>query len=155
MDGMIVMGDVDEGIQEEKVIEIDDIEEVVEEEEDDEIIFGMINEEPPRFRGTKNSSNEGLKKSFSDSISKFITTNFNFDTTINFGWKSGSKKKIWAQFTISEKGNITDIKVKAPHEKLEEHTIEILKKLPQFIPGKQRGKPVNVKYTLPITFVVK
>jgi len=45
--------------------------------------------------------------------------------------------------------------VKAPHKQLEKEAKRILKKLPQFTPGKQRRKSVKVKYTLPISFQIE
>ena len=39
--------------------------------------------------------------------------------------------------------------------KLKNETIKTLEKLPDFIPGKQNGKVVNVAFFLPIQFVVK
>lgn len=152
INGMI-MGDIVESVPT-KTIDFSGIEEVIEEEEDEETVFGMISEEPPQFWSTKNGSIEELKNSFSDSITKFINANFDIEKTKNLGLSIG-KQKIWAQFTINEQGNIIDIKVRSPHKSLEKPTIDLLKKLPQFIPGKQRGKPVKVKYTVPIVFEVE
>ncbi len=111
-------------------------------------------ESPPRFKESSETSNKDLKKIFSEKITAFVTSKFDTKITENLGLSEG-KYKIFALFTIDKKGNVTDIKVKAPHKKLEEHVLKIIKQLPQFIPGKQRNKPVKVKYTLPITFVIE
>ncbi len=58
-------------------------------------------------------------------------------------------------FKIDEKGNITDIRARAPHIKLEEEAIRVMKLLPKMIPGKQKGKTVAVLYSLPIAFNVE
>ncbi|QTD39319.1 energy transducer TonB [Polaribacter batillariae] len=61
---------------------------------------------------------------------------------------------MYTQFLINEKGNITDIKVRAPHPKLKKEVFNIIQK-PKFIPGKQNGKIVKTRYTLPISFEVE
>jgi len=119
------------------------------------IVFGMISvESPPRFKNTLEESNKDLKKVFTQKITSFVSSKFDTKIAQNLDLPEG-KHKIYAIFTIDKKGNVVDIKVKAPHKKLEKHTLKIIKQLPQFIPGKQRNKPVKVKYTLPITFVVE
>jgi len=119
------------------------------------IVFGMISvESPPRFKNTSEVPNKDLKKVFTEKITAFVTSKFDKKITENLGLIEG-KHKIYALFTIDKKGNVTDVKVKAPHKKLEEHVLKIIKQLPQFIPGKQRNKSVKVKYTLPITFIVE
>ena len=57
-------------------------------------------------------------------------------------------------FTINQKGEIEDIKVRAPHPRLEKEGFRVVNSLPKFTPGKQRGVPVKVKYAMPITFQV-
>jgi len=119
------------------------------------VVFEMISvENSPRFKNTSKTSNKDLKKVFTEKITAFVTSKFDIDLAQGLDLSEG-KYKIVTQFTIDKKGNTTNIKVKAPHKKLEEHVKNILKQLPQFIPGEQRNKPVNVKYTLPITFVVE
>ena len=50
---------------------------------------------------------------------------------------------------------VTDIRARAPHPRIQSEVIGIINKLPQMTPGRQRGVPVRVQYTLPITFHVK
>ncbi|WP_299834247.1 energy transducer TonB [uncultured Tenacibaculum sp.] len=84
-------------------------------------------------------------------------TVYNPDTEKNeiqcVGLRPG-KKKIYIQFKIDITGEVVDIKVMAPHKTLEEEGVRLAKLLPKMIPGKQKGKPVKVAYTLPITFNV-
>jgi protein TonB len=58
-------------------------------------------------------------------------------------------------FKIDRHGNIANIKARAPHKKLKEEAIRVIKLLPKMIPGKQRGKAVGVSYGLPIVFKVE
>jgi len=44
---------------------------------------------------------------------------------------------------------------RGPHARLEKEAIRVVELLPDMTPGKQRGRPVGVKYTLPITLVVE
>jgi protein TonB len=58
-------------------------------------------------------------------------------------------------FTIDKNGEISDVRARAPHKRLEEEAKRIIYRyLPKVIPGKQKGKAVAVKYSLPIVFNV-
>lgn len=67
---------------------------------------------------------------------------------------SPGRKRIFVLFKIDKDGSVTSINARAPHPRLEEEAIRVIKLLPQMKPGKDRGKPVRVGYTLPITFNV-
>jgi protein TonB len=114
----------------------------------------IIIEDAPVFKGCEGLSKEENKKCFISSIQKFVINKFDVDLAQELGLRPG-KYKIFAQFVISKSGNVSDIKIKAPHPKLEKETKKIITKLPQFTPGMQRKVPVNVKFTLPITFSVQ
>lgn len=128
--------------------------EEIEEDYDDDIIIGAIIQEPPRFIGSEKLSKAELKEDFDKRIQSFIEENFDSKLAKNIGLSKG-KYRIQTQFVIDKTGNTTDIKVRAPHPKLKKEVIKMLKKLPQFIPGKQAGKVVKTKYTLPIIFKVE
>jgi len=68
---------------------------------------------------------------------------------------SPGNKQVYASFTLNKHGNIENIKVRAPHKELAKEVVRVIKLLPQMTPGKQRGRPVNVKYTLPVTFHIE
>ena len=68
---------------------------------------------------------------------------------------SPGKKRIIMLFKIDKVGNIVDIRAKAPHPKLQKEAIRIIKLLPKMKPGRQRGKAVGVKYTLPMRIEVE
>ena len=59
------------------------------------------------------------------------------------------------KYTFDKTGNITDVQARAPHKRLQEEAIRVVKSLPKMIPGKQRGRAVGVKYSLPIAFKVE
>lgn len=108
---------------------------------------------PPRFKETKKMSNKLLIHEFGVAMYEFTVNNFNKEITKDLGLSSG-KKSMYAQIVIDSFGNISDIDVRAPHLKLKEHFIEILQKLPQFIPAKKNGENVSVIYVLPISFKI-
>ncbi|ARV15503.1 energy transducer TonB [Polaribacter sp. SA4-12] len=122
-------------------------------EEETDISFIAI-EESPRFKTSKKLSKHKIKEDFDKRMKNFFQENFDINTTINLGLYKG-KHKIQTQFIIDENGNLTDIKVRAPHPALKREVIRMLNELPQFIPGKQNGIIVKTKYTLPISFEVK
>lgn len=53
-------------------------------------------------------------------------------------------------FIVNREGKIMDVKLLRGSETLAEEYMRIVKSMPQWIPGKQRGKPVNVQFNLPL-----
>lgn len=66
---------------------------------------------------------------------------------------NGVEGRVTVQFVIDSHGNLTDIEVlAAPDRSLAEETIRVLMSSPEWEPGKQRGRPVAVRFTIPIEF---
>ena len=64
--------------------------------------------------------------------------------------------KVILKFCVTYKGTIEQIEVVKPMDKaLEEEAIRVIKMLPNWKPGKQGGKPVNVWFTVPVIFQLK
>ena len=114
----------------------------------------VIIEKVPVFPGCK-GTNEELRKCFSEQTTKFVSQHFNTNLAADIGLESGTIQKIFVIFKIDKNGNITNIKARAPHKKMEEEAIRVVSSLPTMIPGMQRGIPVGVSYGLPIVFKVK
>jgi len=139
--------DETEAVEVEEIVEVEEVEEVVE-----DVPFAIIEEVPvfPGCTGTRQQKSDCLN----DKIKKHVTRKFNGDLAGELGLSPG-KKKIWVVFRIDPKGNITEINARAPHPKLRDEAIRVTKTLPKMTPGKQRGVPVGMKYTLPIVFSVE
>ena len=138
---------------ENEAVEVEEIEEVVEEEEVMEDVPFAIIEDAPVFPGCKGSKAE-KKQCLQDKIKKHVTKKYNVDLANELGLDPG-KKKVYVQFKISKTGNITEIRARGPHKRLEKEAARVVQLLPKMIPGKQRGRAVGVKYTLPITLLVE
>ena len=84
-------------------------------------------------------------------VNKHVNTNFNLNVTEGM---APGKKRIFVQFKIDTIGYVKDVKARGPSKILEEEAIRVVNTLPQFVPGKQKGKVVTVPYSLPIVFQV-
>jgi protein TonB len=61
--------------------------------------------------------------------------------------------KVFVQFIIDKDGSPTDITVlKGIGSGCDEEAVRVIKNMPKWTPGKQRGKPVRVRMSLPIVF---
>ena len=119
----------------------------------DELPFPLI-EEVPLFPGCEGlNSNEERRDCMSSKISKFVNRKFDTDLGADLGLTGINR--IFVQFKVDKKGNITNIKARGPHNKLEEEAARVINLLPEMQPGKQRSQPVGVIYNLPITFKVQ
>jgi len=133
------------------VFSIDSIPEVYIPEKETEDFIDI--QDAPLFPGCKGTKKE-LKQCFSDSVKKLVGRKFNGEIAQEIGLTAG-KKRISVQFTVDKQGNIADVLVRAPHKRLEKEARRVVGLLPKMTPGKQRGRPVGVKFTLPITFMVE
>jgi len=130
-----------------EIVEVREKEEIVE-----DIPFVLI-EDVPVFPGCKGNNAE-LKKCFSNKIAAFFGKNFDPALTQELGLSPG-KKKIYVVFKINNKGKIGTVNARAPHPLLEKEVTRIISSLPEMKPGRQRGMPVTVTYSLPITIMVE
>ena len=61
--------------------------------------------------------------------------------------------RVIVQFVITSDGSVADIKVvRGVSPVLDMEALRVVKKMPKWTPGRQDGKAVNVRYTLPVTF---
>jgi protein TonB len=137
--------------QEDEILEVEDVEvdEVV---EDIEVPFSVI-ENVPEYPGCEKGSNADKRKCMSDKIAKFVQRKFNTDLAGDLGLSG--KQRINVIFKIDKNGNVTGVRSRAPHPRLEKEAARVINLLPKMKPGRQRGKPVVVPYSLPITFKVQ
>ncbi len=69
---------------------------------------------------------------------------------------NGITGKVFVNFTIGKNGEIRDIKIiRGVHDLLDKEAIRVVKEMPAWKAGKQRGKPVSVSFNLPINFILK
>jgi len=136
----------------EEVVEVEEVE-VEEVEEEVDVPFSVI-ENVPVFPGCERKKNNAdRKKCMSDKITKFVNKKFNTDLAADLGLTG--RQKILVMFKIDKRGDIVGVRARAPHPALKKEAERVIKSLPKFKPGMQRGKAVNVPYSLPIIFQVE
>jgi len=110
----------------------------------------------PIFPGCEDEmDNSAVKQCFKTKMQKFVFNNFNASLASKLNLKPG-RKKIAVQFLINKKGEITDVKARAPHPKLKEEIIRVIKKLPNMLPAEDvNGNKTTVRYNLPVIFMVE
>lgn len=120
-------------------------------ENDVEVPFYVI-EEPPIYPGCEGLSKNKAKKCFKDAVDKFIRKNFN--TNIANDLRLKGLQRITGFFKINRDGDVVDIRARSKNPYLEIEAERVIGLLPKMTPGKQRGKAVSVRYTLPIRILV-
>ena len=61
--------------------------------------------------------------------------------------------RVIVQFVVNADSTITDVNVVKPvNPYLDQEAVRVVKAMPKWNPGKQRGEPVRVRFTLPVTF---
>ncbi|MCK0136615.1 energy transducer TonB [Arenibacter sp. S6351L] len=133
--------------QEEEVIEVADVE-VEEVEEDIDVPFAVI-EDVPIFPGCENEPKSKLRDCFNSMMQKHIGKNFRYP---EIAQEMGVQGRVNVMFVIQKDGSIGNVRMRGPDKNLEEEAARIISKLPKMTPGKQRGRPVRVPFSIPITF---
>lgn len=68
----------------------------------------------------------------------------------------GIQGKVFVTFVVEVDGSITDVRVlRGIGGGCDEEAIRVVKSMPKWIPGKQRGVPVRVQFNLPIKFTLQ
>ena len=64
--------------------------------------------------------------------------------------------KVYVQFVVEEDGKLSNIKViRGIGSGCDEEAMRVVKMMPKWIPGEQRGKKIKVKFNLPFNFVLR
>ncbi|MGB5418928.1 energy transducer TonB, partial [Algibacter sp.] len=116
-----------------------------------DIPFAIV-DQVPVFPGCENLSSTEQKKCMSSKISNHVSLEFN--TKMADSLKLKGRQRINVIFKINSEGDVVDVRARAEHVGLETEAIRVIKTLPKFQPGEQKGKKVNVPYSLPIIFAV-
>jgi protein TonB len=115
--------------------EIDYIE--VEPEPEEEEIF-MVVEESPEFPGGYEAYLQYLKK------------NIKYPAICR---ENNIQGRVIISFVVNKDGKIVDAEVvKGVNPQLDKEALRVISTMPNWKPGKQRGKPVRVKYSSPVNF---
>ena len=115
----------------------DDVPVVVEEPEEEEQIFQVV-EDDPQFPG-------GIQE-----LMKYLQKNIKYPSICQ---EQGIQGRVIVQFVVEKDGSIADVQViKAVNPYLDKEAVRVVSTMPKWSPGKQRGKPVRVRFTLPVTF---
>ncbi len=110
---------------------------VYSEEADAEVVF-MVVEDMPGFPG----GDAALLKYLHDNIKYPVIAQ-----------ESGIQGRVICQFVVNRDGSIVDVEVvRGVDRSLDAEAIRVVQNMPKWMPGKQRGKAVRVKFTLPINF---
>ena len=131
-----------------EVIEkVEDIAEV-EDDLDVDVPFAVI-EDVPVYPGCEGLSKYELKDCFQQKIQEHIRDNFRYP---EIAQELGIQGRVSVMFIIQKDGSIGDIRMRGPDKNLEKEAMRIIQKLPKMTPGKQRGRPVRVPFSIPINF---
>jgi TonB family protein len=106
---------------------------------EEEVIFDIVDEKA-QYPGGQ----EALKKYIKDNL-KFPQTAIDM----------GIEGKCYLKFIVSQSGNISNVKVVrgvTDCPECDKEAIRLIKAMPDWIPGKINGKPVNSTFTLPVQF---
>jgi len=70
--------------------------------------------------------------------------------------KEGIQGRVTVRFIVEKDGSISDVKpVLSVHPLLNKEAVRVVESMPKWTPGKHNGKPVRVRFNLPVMFKLK
>lgn len=86
-------------------------------------------------------------------LAKFLSSNLRYPPRAE---EMGIKGRVTCQFVVETDGSITDARVvRGVDPDLDREALRVIKSMPKWIPGKQNGKSVRVRFTCPINFTLQ
>ena len=111
--------------------------EKVEEKEEETKIFEVV-EQMPQFPGGDAA------------LMQYLSSHIKYPAVAE---ENGIQGRVVCTFVVERNGSITDVRVvKSVDPSLDKEAVRVIKGMPSWIPGKQNGSAVRVKYTVPVTF---
>ena len=105
--------------------------------EEETKVFDVV-EQMPQFPGGPNA------------LFEYLSKNIKYPVVAE---ENGIQGRVIVTFVVERDGSITDVKVaKSVDPSLDKEAMRVVKSMPNWIPGKQNGSAVRVKYTVPVTF---
>lgn len=67
--------------------------------------------------------------------------------------KEGIQGRVAVRFIVEKDGSISDVKpILSVHPLLNKEAVRVVESMPKWTPGKQNGKPVRVRFNVPVMF---
>lgn len=133
VDDVEINAEVDQNEQIEEYVPVEVVEDEIQEAE----IFTIV-EEMPEFPG-------GMNK-----LAEYLGKNIKYPQMAR---ESGIQGRVFVQFVVEPDGSVSNVAVmRSLGGGCDEEAIRVVKSMPKWKAGKQRGKPVRVSYILPVNF---
>ncbi|MDZ7742346.1 MAG: energy transducer TonB [Bacteroidota bacterium] len=121
--------------------EVDEYIPVFEEEEAEEAEIFSVVESMPEFPGGQTA------------LFKFLQQNIDYPEIAK---ESGIQGRVFVTFVVETDGSVTDVRIlRGIGGGCDEEALRVVKSMPKWNPGKQRGKPVRVQFNLPVKFTLQ
>jgi protein TonB len=134
---MIADEQVETTVNKEAVEVVEQVQEEVEVEAKEEEVFVVV-EEMPEFPG-------GVI-----ALRQYLATAVKYPVVAQ---ENGIQGKVYVNFVVNKDGTVSNAKIaRGVDPSLDAEALRVVSTLPKWKPGKQRGAPVRVSYTVPISF---
>ena len=114
---------------------------VIEEEEEEEEEIFIVVEDMPRFMNSDRTN-----------FCNYVVMHLRYPAIAS---ENGISGKVYVQFTVNTEGIVEEASViRGVDPVLDREALRVVRSSPKWMPGRQRGKPVCVKFVVPVNFVL-
>lgn len=141
-DDVEVEDDIEIDVEADQETEVEDFTPIVEDEEEvQEMEIFTVVESMPTYPGGDAAR------------MKFLQENIKYPQMAR---ESGIQGTVYVTFVVEPDGSVSDVRVlRGIGGGCDEEAVRVIKAMPKWIPGKQRGKPVRVQFNMPIKFTLQ
>ena len=83
-------------------------------------------------------------------LMKYLADNLRYPESAR---KAGTQGRVTVQFVVGKDGSISNVSIlRGVNPDLDKEAIRVISAMPKWMPGLQKGKPVNVQFTVPVMF---
>ncbi len=118
-----------------------------------EITYNVVGK-MPRFSGCEDATLDeaAIKQCAERKLFTFLKKNLKYPAIAR---ENGIEGLVVVQFIVEKDGRISDMKVVRPvGGGCSKEALRVVEKMPKWIPGEQRGRPVKVRFNLPVKFAL-
>ena len=85
-----------------------------------------------------------------EALIKYMSSNVKYPENAR---KNGVQGTVFVSFVVKKDGTVSDARVlRGVDEELDKEALRVVNEMPKWNPGKEKGKPVNVQFNLPVAF---
>lgn len=110
----------------------------------------QVIEKQPRFESCPDTTNTEIQRCTNRTLQRHISRNYDSSIGKQFGVQK--RTRTYVLYSVNEEGIISNVRARGSNKFLALEAKRVVYSIPKMIPGLQKGEPVLVPYSIPVTY---